>query len=314
MSRLCLSVVFAAFLAVVSDAGAQTARPCPPLDGGVLFACQVDTPPVATPDSPTPPYPDALFHEGVPGVVRVQYVIDTTGRMARGSFRLVYASQERFARAVRAVAPRWRQTPAMNLGRRVPVRFEEEYVFNADPDEPPIPPVVRRDTTADGVPRTAIGRPPRDPSASSAFTAEDLLEAQRAALAQVAADRVPRVKPAQDSLRTLCLLLLSEGGARPADGETLRRLSSGLRRAVPMDRCPRTYTQMMVGPDWEPPPPGWIDPYRLRVTRVMPWRRDVVSVEVELYQSTSGEQLRCGAVRTPNGWRAVCRSLRIWSH
>lgn len=95
-----------------------------PLDESV-----VDVPIVAIPGTGNPRYPTALQAAGLEGDVRAQFVVDTLGRVERGSVRMLDASHELFASAVREALTRARFKPAEAGGRRVRQLAEQTFTF-----------------------------------------------------------------------------------------------------------------------------------------------------------------------------------------
>ncbi|HEU4564947.1 MAG TPA: TonB family protein [Gemmatimonadaceae bacterium] len=96
----------------------------------VFTAEQVDVP--ARADSEAllaPAYPDSLRREGVSGVVLVEFVVDTTGRVEPGTIGIVSTTHPLFADAVRLAMPDARFHPAEREGHPVrqfviqPLRF-----------------------------------------------------------------------------------------------------------------------------------------------------------------------------------------------
>jgi protein TonB len=83
------------------------------------FEFQVEKPAAAVPGTISPAYPEALRSAGVEGEVRLQFVVDTTGRVEMSSVRVERATNELFAAAARAAVPRMRFYPAEIGNRRV---------------------------------------------------------------------------------------------------------------------------------------------------------------------------------------------------
>ena len=108
---------------------------------------------------------------------------------------------------------------------------------------------------------------------------------------------------------TLCLTLLDSGAALLADDGTVRALELPNCRVVTPTQCPRTYASMIYNPR-RSGPKGYIDPYIMRVERVVPWNANAVVVDVEATHglATSGE--RYVVMRNDGAWRARCRTYR----
>lgn len=75
-------------------------------------------------------FPEALRASGVGGEVSAQFVVDTTGRIESGSFKVLKASNDLFASAVRSHIPRMRFYPAEVAGRKVRQLVQQQFVFN----------------------------------------------------------------------------------------------------------------------------------------------------------------------------------------
>lgn len=95
---------------------------------GVRLAGEVDDPvTVLTPSLPV--YPPALAAAGIAGVVRLEFVVDTTGRCEPGSIRVIRSTRAGFeapaAEAVRKTVYR----PARSHGRLVRQLVDQSLVF-----------------------------------------------------------------------------------------------------------------------------------------------------------------------------------------
>jgi hypothetical protein len=202
-----------------SSAIAQERRPCPAPDGAILLACHADVAPVPMPGRKPQRYPGIFVEVELAGEVRVRYVVDTAGRTVPGSLVVVSSSHELFTSAVKFAYREWRFHPAVRAGARVAVLYEEVFAFRATPGKPPGADdiVAVHDTTVDGVPRTTLAPRGRDVLAADAYSAAELLSAQRSVLAEIA----EKVAPLQraEPLHTLCVTILRDSAATPADSE-----------------------------------------------------------------------------------------------
>ena len=93
----------------------------------------VDSTAVRDPLSMAPQYPPPLYEKGVEGYALVQFVVDTTGFVDLGSFRVMTASHESFATAVRSALPGMKFKPASITGHPVRQLVEQEFRFRIDP-------------------------------------------------------------------------------------------------------------------------------------------------------------------------------------
>lgn len=279
-------------------------------------------------DRQTPHFPDILVSADVSGEVRVRFVVDASGHTVESSFVTLQSTHELFTAAVRAAAKNWLFLPAQLRGRRVAVRREEMFVFRtpvyhplgyADPKAFAYGPfrvmTSIHDTTSDGVPRTVVEYGPLARIPPGKFSRNELLAAQRAALAAVAP---PPAEPgfSEPGIVTLCVSIQRDSATVPADPETLRSLVRPGRRAVVPHDCPRTYESMAaivdsLGNPVHPPPPGWVDPYGLKITAVEGWARDIVRVAGEVGHGSGRRGFICRMQRMRAVWTAECQ--RTWS-
>jgi TonB family protein len=98
------------------------------------FEYQVEKPVMTVPGSPSPRYPDILKSAGVEGEVVVTFVVDTTGRADVSSLKIIRATHELFAAAVRTALPAMRFLPAEVGGKKVRQLVQEPFTF------PPVKP------------------------------------------------------------------------------------------------------------------------------------------------------------------------------
>ena len=89
----------------------------------------VDMPVMADSESVAPRYPDILKSAGVEGKVIAQFVVDTSGRAVLSSLRVLMASHDLFASAVRSALPSMRFIPARIGGKRVEQVVQWPFVF-----------------------------------------------------------------------------------------------------------------------------------------------------------------------------------------
>jgi protein TonB len=101
-----------------------------PVENQTYFEYQVEKPVMAVPGSPAPRYPDILKSAGVEGEVVVAFVVDTTGRADVSSLKILKATHELFAAAVRTALPSMRFLPAEVGGKKVKQLVQQPFVFN----------------------------------------------------------------------------------------------------------------------------------------------------------------------------------------
>lgn len=94
------------------------------------FDFQVEKPVVPAPGSQGPRYPDILRSAGVEGEVLATFVVDTTGRVERATFKVLKKSHDLFEIAVRNALPGMRFLPAEVGGRKVKQLVQQPFVFS----------------------------------------------------------------------------------------------------------------------------------------------------------------------------------------
>jgi len=112
-------------LQAYADSVDRAARPTP----GTLFEFQVERPAEPRGRQPAPAYPEALRAAGAEGSVMARFEVDTMGVVDTTTYRVVRATHEAFAQAVREVLPQLRYQPAENKGRRVRQVVMQQFQF-----------------------------------------------------------------------------------------------------------------------------------------------------------------------------------------
>jgi periplasmic protein TonB len=77
----------------------------------------------------SPQYPEALRAAGVEGTVRLQFVVDTTGRVDAGTLKVVSSTNELFTQSARSAVLRARFSAARIGARRVKQLVEQPISF-----------------------------------------------------------------------------------------------------------------------------------------------------------------------------------------
>jgi len=98
-------------------------------DNTTYFEFQVERPAEGL-KGPTPNYPETLRAAGVEGVVKAQFVVDTSGHAEPGSLKIISSDNELFSAAVRSALPRMRFRPAEVGGRKVRQLVEQPFQFS----------------------------------------------------------------------------------------------------------------------------------------------------------------------------------------
>ncbi|MFN2604098.1 MAG: TonB family protein [Gemmatimonadaceae bacterium] len=96
------------------------------------FDFQVEKPVQQIPGTGTPRYPDALRSSGVEGEVQAQFIVDEDGKAEVGSFKVLKATNELFASAVRAALPQMRFYAAEVGGHKVKQLVQQSFQFKLD--------------------------------------------------------------------------------------------------------------------------------------------------------------------------------------
>lgn len=104
-------------------------KPYVPGNDSVFTEIEVDSSAMRYPWSAAPRYPERLLRERVEGMVRVQYVVDTTGYADTASFRVVTATDSEFALAVRVALPNMRFSPAKIGEMHVRQLVQQDFTF-----------------------------------------------------------------------------------------------------------------------------------------------------------------------------------------
>jgi protein TonB len=94
------------------------------------FEFQVEKPAAAADGNPSPQYPEALRSSGVEGEVDAQFVVDVNGRADMSTFKVLKATNDLFAAAVRSTLPRMKFYPAEVGGHKVRQVVQQAFMFN----------------------------------------------------------------------------------------------------------------------------------------------------------------------------------------
>lgn len=99
------------------------------VENNTYFEFQVEKPVMQAPNSPTPQYPDILRSAGVEGEALVSFVVDTTGRADISTFKVIRATHDLFATAVKNALPRMRFIPAEVGDKKVKQLVQQPFSF-----------------------------------------------------------------------------------------------------------------------------------------------------------------------------------------
>jgi TonB family protein len=96
---------------------------------GAFALVEVDSAAVRDPRSAAPAYPEDMMAKEIEGLVRVRFVVDSTGLVDLSTFKVLETTNESFARAVRAALPGMRFRPAMMGTKAVRQLSEQPFAF-----------------------------------------------------------------------------------------------------------------------------------------------------------------------------------------
>jgi protein TonB len=96
------------------------------------YEFQVEKPVQQIPGTGAPRYPDALRSSGVEGEVQAQFVVDENGKAETGTFKVLKATNDLFANAVRSALPNMRFYPAEVGGKHVKQLVQQSFQFKLD--------------------------------------------------------------------------------------------------------------------------------------------------------------------------------------
>lgn len=95
-----------------------------------FFEFQVEKPVVPAPGGCSPKYPEMLRTAGVTGEVQAQFVVDTTGRVQPGSFKVLKTTHELFTAEVRKATSCFRYLAAETGGKKVKQLVQQPFTFD----------------------------------------------------------------------------------------------------------------------------------------------------------------------------------------
>lgn len=304
-----LTSVAAINMITVSFAAASYAQvlgnSCPPPSRPPYLQCQVDVPATLRSNSPLPIVPENLKDARESAVVatRLQFVVDTTGRIDMSTVKIVEPSDGADPLRLRSSLPRMRFEPAQRGSTLVRVQLDEWMVFVVTPgDLPPMP--VRRDTTALGIPRSIIGQPLPDSAGAAALKVLDVMEAQSAAVLHSLDNSVDNV----NSTMTACVVFSIRNQRVVPDSQMSKSMSTQKVNIVAGTKCPPTYASMVYNPRMPRPPAGYVDPYRFSFQKVQLWSADQIHFEMLREHGMGRLPSSCSARRTNGRWTASCRN------
>jgi TonB family protein len=103
---------------------------------GAFALLDVDSGAVRDPRSAAPSYPLDMETRGINGLVKVRFVVDSTGLIDLSTVKVLQTTNESFARAVRAAMPDMRFRPAMIGKHAVRQMSEQDFAFKVQIKKP----------------------------------------------------------------------------------------------------------------------------------------------------------------------------------
>jgi len=113
------------------------------LGDSVLTEIEVDSAVKRYEWSAAPDYPVAMLQQNIEGAAFVIYVVDTLGVADTTSFKVVRATHDAFAEAVRAAMPKMRFRPAMLSGMKVRQLVQQNFTFKIQKPDSVLPPITK---------------------------------------------------------------------------------------------------------------------------------------------------------------------------
>ena len=101
-------------------------------DKQTYFEFQVEKPVSQIAGTGNPRYPDALRSSGVEGEVQAQFVVSEEGKADVSTFKVLKATNDLFASAVRSALPNMRFYPAEVGGKKVKQLVQQSFQFRLD--------------------------------------------------------------------------------------------------------------------------------------------------------------------------------------
>jgi TonB family protein len=93
--------------------------------------------------SASPSYPITMLQQNIEGAAFVIYVVDTLGQADTTSLKVVNATHEEFAQAVRDAMPKMRFRPAILSGMKVRQLVQQNFTFKISRPDSVLPPIQK---------------------------------------------------------------------------------------------------------------------------------------------------------------------------
>jgi TonB family protein len=113
------------------------------LGDSILTEIEVDSAVKRYEWSASPDYPITMLQQNVEGAAFVIYVVDTLGVADTASLKVVRATHNEFAEAVREAMPKMRFRPAILGGQKVRQLVQQNFTFKIQRPDSVLPPIVK---------------------------------------------------------------------------------------------------------------------------------------------------------------------------
>jgi TonB family protein len=281
---------------------------CPEADVGLPVPfCRLIDSSRRVPDGLLPTYPPIMQQAGVSGAVEVEFVVDSTGRVAPRTYRVITSSHPAFEASVRRTVLAQAFPGPVHAGQRVSARLTlgVDFVANPEQDRSPSTPVLAYTTTGSGyhlrTGRTPVGRTLPAP----ALSGRDSVAVLHVALL---AQELPA---SPEAARALCISV----AGRPPETAVLLELRRQRPGAVASKHCPRSYATFVHTPWPRILPKGYLERDVIFVGVQAVWTPHWVVVTVRWSRGMMGRSHVCDVVRSSEAaeWRMEgCRDYRSW--
>ena len=267
--------------------------------------CRLDTGSMPLTSLIPPVYPPVLDQAGMSGTVRLEFLVDSSGKAGAADLRVLPGSSRAFEEPSRRAVLAHRFAVPRLAGKAVSAVVQLVVEFVNDTDSVPTRLVASHEVTVWGY-TVRIGKEPLPRSLPPpALSPEDSIAALRVALLAATLPTSAEVE------RALCVSVRDTA----PDPEALAELRARRPTAVPPEQCPPTYATWVITPGSQQRPLGALDPDFLRIGGLTAWTPDLVVVYITDGRGLEGTSYVCDVARVqePSGWRVVrCRNHRKW--
>lgn len=289
---------------------------CPPVNGPPYLQCQVDRAAVLPKGGYVPSPPEMLKVKPFPHILeaRFRFVVDTNGRVILDSVRWMEATDTMLAKGIQGLFGRIRFEPAVHGNLKVPVLLDEWFVMVGSPSGLPSLPGFRRDTTADGIPRTISGPSLPDPIGASRISPADLIAIQEAAVLDLLVDSTSSGKTGVVTKLACVAFKVGRSSVLPSR-RSLRVMSTNHVKAVLPADCRKAFESAVRTDQSVDSTQAAVRniPYYITFDSLKYWSANEVHFEQEYRRGTRRVARICGAVRSAQTWNIYCGGMREYA-